>query len=84
MTLVIVVGVASRIACAPVSCISSYPVAVSTAHASFNKIPLVVVIVVAGDTPLMLAVESELAAAVRLLIKEGDADVNRASETTGE
>ncbi|CAN0366495.1 unnamed protein product [Pylaiella littoralis] len=37
-----------------------------------------------GDTPLMLAVESELASAVRLLITEGRADVNRASETTGE
>ena len=39
---------------------------------------------VAGDTPLMVAVESEQTAAVRMLIKEGGADVNRASETTGE
>lgn len=37
-----------------------------------------------GDTPLMVAVESEQTAAVRMLIKEGGADVNRASETTGE
>eukprot|EP00752_Nemacystus_decipiens_P012595 g11155.t1 len=37
-----------------------------------------------GDTPLMVAVESEQTAAVRMLVKEGRVDVNRASETTGE
>lgn len=37
-----------------------------------------------GDTPLMLAVESELTSAVRLLLNEGGARANLASETTGE
>lgn len=38
----------------------------------------------AGDTPLMVAVESELTPTVVVLVKEGGADVNYASETTGE
>lgn len=37
-----------------------------------------------GDTPLMVAVESELTPTVAVLVKEGGADVNYASETTGE
>ena len=47
-------------------------------------LPTYICTCVAGDTPLMVAVESEQTAAVRMLIKEGGADVNRASETTGE
>eukprot|EP00904_Undaria_pinnatifida_P005573 jgi/Undpi1/2145/HiC_scaffold_12.g05531.m1 len=38
-----------------------------------------------GDTPLMVAVESELTPTVaEMLVKQGGADVNEASETTGE
>lgn len=37
-----------------------------------------------GDTPLMLAVESEMTLAVTKLVNDGGADVNAASETTGE
>lgn len=42
------------------------------------------IILSAGDTPLMVAVESELTPTVVVLVKEGGADVNYVSETTGE
>lgn len=57
---------------------------VGSCHISWSSIMLLTCNPNAGDTPLMLAVESEMTMAVTKLAKEGGADVNQGSETTGE